>query len=161
MPAIIAALGGIRASVFACLFLITLGVLGIQATRWDHQYARWQRERLEASQAVVQAVTQQREMERRHVAEMAAIGVRYEQDKAAAETMELDMVNGLRTGAVRLRRAWTRCEQQLSQTSATSSKRYAPTADRAALAAALVRAGREADDQIRACQETMKIQLGD
>ena len=41
------------------------------------------------------------------------------------QAMELDVVNGLRTGAVRLRRAWTRCEQQLSQTSATSGKRYA------------------------------------
>ena len=156
MPAIVAALGGIRATIFACLFLITLGVLGIQTTRWDHQYARWQRERLEASQAVVQAVTRQREMERRHVAEMAAIGARYEQDKAAAEALEQDMVNGLRTGAVRLRRAWTRCEQQLSQTSATSGKRDAPTSDRAALAAALVRAGREADDQIRACQAVIR-----
>ena len=159
MPVIIAALGGIRSSIFSCLFVITLGVLGIQATRWDHQYARWQGERLEASQAVVQAVTRQREIERRHVADMAAIGARYEQHKAAAEAVELDMVNGLRTGAVRLRRAWTRCEQQLSQTSATSSKRYAPTADRAALAAALVRAGREADDQVRACQAVVHRQL--
>ena len=161
MSAFIELLGGVRASVFACLFLITLGVLGIQATRWDHQYARWQRERLEASQAVVQEVTRQREMERRHVVEMAEIGARYEQHKAAAEALELDVVNGLRTGAVRLRRAWTRCEQQLSQTSATSGKRHAPASDRAALAAALVRAGREADDQIRACQAAVMIRVRD
>ena len=100
-------------------------------------------------------------MERRHVAEMAAIGVRCEQDKAATQALELDMVNGLRTGAVRLRRAWTRCEQQLSQTSTTPGKRDAPTPDRAALAAALVRAGREADDQIRACQVAVRIRAID
>ena len=61
MSTLITALGGIRASVFACLFLITLGVLGIQTAHWDHQYARWQRKRLEASQAVAQAVPSNRE----------------------------------------------------------------------------------------------------
>ena len=156
MQAIITMLGGVRASIFACLFLITLGVLGIQTARWDHRYTRWQRERLEASQSLAQAVTQQREMERRHVVEMAEIGARYEQDKAAAEALELDVVNGLRTGAVRLRRSWTRCERQLSQTSTTPGKRHAPTPDRATLTAALVRAGRDADDQIRACQATVR-----
>ena len=156
MSTLITALGGIRASVFACLFLITLGVLGIQTARWDHRYAIWQRERLEASQAVAQAATQQREMERRHVVEMAEIGARYEQDKAAAEAVELDVVNGLRHGTVRLRRAWTRCQQQLSKTSAPTGGRDASTADRAALAAAVIRAGRDADDQIKACQVVIK-----
>ena len=152
MPAIIAVLGGARASIFACLFVVTLSVLGIQTARWDHQQRVWLREKLAASQAVAQAVTRQREMERRHAVEMAAIGERYEQDKAGAEAVERDVVNGLRTGTVRLRRSWTRCQQQLSQPSAPTGERDAPTADRTALAAAVIRTGRDADDQIKACQ---------
>ena len=119
---------------------------------WDQQQRAWLREKLAASQAVEQAVTRQREMERRHAVEMAAIGERYEQDKAAAQSLELDVLNGLRTGTVRLRQAWTRCQQQLSQTSATPSKRDASPSDRATLAAAVIRAGRDADNQIKACQ---------
>ena len=161
MPAIIAVLGGARASIFACLFLITLGVLGIQTARWDHQQRAWLREKLAASQELVEAVTRQREMERRHAVEMAVIGERYEQDKAAAEAVELDVVNGLRHGTVRLRRAWTRCQQQLSQASAATSKRDAPSSDREALAAAVIRAGRDADDQIRACQAVIGAEVRD
>ena len=161
MSTLIATLGGIRASIFACLFVVTLSVLDIQTARWDHQQRAWLRERLVASQAVAQAVTQQREMERRHAIEMAAIGERYEQDKAAAEAVELDVVNGLRTGTVRLRRSWTRCQQQLSQASATPNKRDASPSDRATLAAAVIRAGRDADDQIKACQAVIGTHLED
>ena len=158
MPAIITVLGGVRATVFACLFLVSLGALGIQTARWDRHQRAWLREKLAASQELVEAVTRQREMERRHAIEMATIGERYEQDKAAAEAVERDVVNGLRTGTVRLRRSWTRCQQQLSQTSAATSKRDASPSDREALAAAVIRAGRDADDQIRACQAVIRIE---
>ena len=158
MSTLIATLGGIRASIFACLFVVTLSVLGIQTARWDHQQRVWLREKLAASQELVEAVTRQQEMERRHAVEIAAIGERYEQDKVAAEAVELDVLNGLRTGTVRLRRAWTRCQQQLSQTSAATSERHASPSDRAALAAAVIRAGRDADDQIRACQAVIGAQ---
>ena len=143
MSAIIAVLGGVRASLFACLLLVTLGVLSVQTARWDHQQRAWLREKLAASQALVRLITRQREMERRHAVEMAAIGERYEQDKAASHALELDVVNSLRHGAVRLRRAWTQCQQQLSQGSAATGQRHAPAPDRAALAGAIIRAGRD------------------
>ena len=161
MSTLIAMLGGIRASVFASLFFITLSVLSIQTTRWERQQRAWLREKLAASQELVEAVTRQREMERRHAVEMAAIGERYEQDKAGAEAVERDVVNGLRTGTVRLRRSWTRCQQQLSQPSAPTGERDAPTADRTALAAAVIRAGRDADDQIKACQAVIGAEVRD
>ena len=161
MPAIITLLGGIRATVFACLFLAAIAVLGVQSARWEHRNAVCLAQKLATSRAATQAIAQQREIEQRHAAAFAAIGEQHERDRAAAQAVEADVVNGLRHGTVRLHEAWCRCEQLLSQASTAPSERDASTGDRAALAAAVIRAGREADDRIRACQEVIRVQISD
>ena len=152
MPAIITVLGGTRATLFLSVFLITLSALVVQTVRCNQQRTIWLGEKLAASQALAQAIAKQREIERNHAIAIAAIGEHYEHDKAAAAVLETMLQTNLRNGVVRLRRPWRDCDQQLSPSRAPAAKRDASTPDRAALAGALVRAGRDADDQIKACQ---------
>ena len=152
MPGIITVLGGTRVTLFLSVFFITLSALLVQTMRFNQQRTLWLGEKIAASQALAQAIAKQREIERQHVIAIAAIGEHYEHDKAEAAVLEAILQTNLRNGAVRLRQPWRDCNQQLSQSRPPTGQRDASTPDRAALAGALVRAGRDADDQIKACQ---------
>ena len=84
---------------------------------------------------------------------LATIGDKHEQDRQAAEAVPDAVVADLRAGNLRLRKEWAGCEtQRLSDAAAGARERDALAASRDALAGDLVRVGRDADDQLRACQ---------
>ena len=159
MQCLISVLGGVRSTVFASLFVITLSVLGRQIIQYNHQHIACLREKQLASQAIAHALVEQRALEQRDALQMAAIGEQYEQIKAAANDVEAKLLNRVHSGALQLRRIWSDCGP-LPQTRASPAERDAASADRAALAAAVIRAGRDADDQIKACQAVIKAQHG-
>ena len=93
------------------------------------------------------------ETERIRAAELAVIGDQLEKDRTDAETVPAAVVADLRAGALRLRREWQGCEtRRLSEATASTIERDEATASRDAAAGAVVRVGRDADDQLRACQ---------
>lgn len=84
---------------------------------------------------------------------LATIGEKHEQDRQTAEAVPDAVVADLRAGNLRLRKEWAGCEtQRLSDAAASAIERDALAASRDALAGDLVRVGRDADDQLRACQ---------
>ena len=88
---------------------------------------------------------------------LATIGEKHEQDRQAAEAVPDAVVADLRAGNLRLRREWAGCEtQRLSDAAAGARERDALAASRDALAGEVVRIGRDADDQLAACQAVVK-----
>lgn len=88
---------------------------------------------------------------------LADIGRQYEQDKLAAKAAADAIVGDLRAGNLRLRREWQGCEaRRMSDAAAGAIERDALAASRDALAGDLVRVGRDADDQLRACQAVVQ-----
>lgn len=103
--------------------------------------------------AAVEQVQGARAVEHRQADTMAVIGAKHEEDRAAAPAVADSVVADLRTGDLRLRDGWANCEtQRLSDAAAAAIERDAATERRAEFAGAIVRAGRDADDQLRACQ---------
>lgn len=88
---------------------------------------------------------------------LSAIGEKHEQDRQAADAVPAAVVDDLRAGNLRLRREWAGCEtQRLSDAAAGARERDALAASRDALAGEVVRIGRDADDQLRACQAVVQ-----
>lgn len=88
---------------------------------------------------------------------LATIGEKHEQDRQAAEAVPDAVVADLRAGNLRLRREWQGCEaRRMSDAAAGAIERDALAASRDALAGDLVRVGRDADDQLRACQAVVQ-----
>ena len=109
----------------------------------------------EATQAmaVVDQVNATRAVEHSQANSMADIGVTHEEDREAAATVPDAVVADLRADRLRLRDGWASCEtQRLSETVTSTSERDAAAQRREEFAGAVVRAGRDADDQLRACQ---------
>lgn len=90
---------------------------------------------------------------------LADIGSKHEQDRRDAEGVPDAVVADLRAGNLRLRREWAGCEtRRLSDAAAAARERDALAASRDALAGAVVRVGRDADDQLAACQAVVIAQ---
>lgn len=109
----------------------------------------------EAKQAntIVAQVNDARATEHHQANTMASIGALHEQDRAAGPAVAEAVVAELRAGSLRLRNGWAGCEtQRLSDAAAATAERDAATERRAEFAGAVVRAGRDADDQLKACQ---------
>jgi len=88
---------------------------------------------------------------------LAAIGETHEQARAAAPAVADAVVADLRAGNLRLRDGWASCEtQRLSDASTAARERDAAAERRAEFAGAVVRAGRDADDQLAACQAVIR-----
>lgn len=84
---------------------------------------------------------------------LASIGEKHEQDRETAKAIPDAVVADLRTGALKLRDGWASCEtQRLTEASAGAAERDAAAERRDEFAGAVVRVGRDADDQLRACQ---------
>lgn len=88
---------------------------------------------------------------------MADIGAKHEEDRRAAEAVPDAVVADLRADRLRLRREWAGCEtQRLSDAAAGTLERDALAARRDTLAGEIVRIGRDADDQLSACQAVVR-----
>lgn len=122
----------------------------------------WRGDRAEGAEARQQAgvnavlvdqVNDTRAIEHSQANSMADIGAKHEEDRAAAATVPDAVVADLRADRLRLRDGWASCEtQRLSKAIASTSERDAAAQRREEFAGAVVRAGRDADDQLRACQ---------
>lgn len=106
-----------------------------------------------AARATVQAHVDVRHAERIQAESMAKIGEEHEQDRREAEAVPDAVVAELRAGTLRLRNDLATCHTaRLSEAAASASQRDENAQLRAEIAGDLVRVGRDADDQIRACQ---------
>lgn len=101
----------------------------------------------------VEAVQGARALEQNKGQELAKIGAKHEEDREAAAAVPATVVAGVRSGELRLRDGWASCEtQRLSDATAAAAERDEAAQRRAEFAGAVVRVGRDADDQLRACQ---------
>ena len=132
------------ALLIACLFLKD------RATRANVR-ADAESARAEASEAELQAVRKARDQEREAAKRANAIAAKYEQDKIDAEAAAKRTADDLRAGNLRLRRLWEGCQaERVPDANGTSGQPDASADDRAESAGRIVRAAREADDQISA-----------
>jgi hypothetical protein len=93
--------------------------------------------------------------------ELAKIGAKHEEDREAAEAVPAAVVAGLRDGNLQLRRQWAACEtNHVSESAAGAAERDALAELRAKDQGDLVRIGRDADDQVRACQVIVRADRG-
>jgi hypothetical protein len=110
-------------------------------------------QRANVAEAVVDQVNEARAIEHSQADTMATIGAKHEDDRAAAPAVADAVVADLRSGALRLRHDLAACHTDLlSQTAAGTLERDAATQRREEFASRVVRIGRDADDQLRACQ---------
>lgn len=88
---------------------------------------------------------------------LATIGAKHEEDRAAAPAVADAVVAGLRDGTLRLRNDLAACHtDRLSQAAASAGQRDAAPDLGVTLAGPAVRIGRDADDQLRACQAVVR-----
>lgn len=116
-----------------------------------------------AAQRVAELTTKASEAARRaeqtQAVAFASIAQQNEQDKIDAKAYSDRVIADLHTGALRLRDRWA--TQSLSQQAGVAASTSAPDAvadDRAASAGRIVRAARDADDQIRGLQEVLRVE---
>lgn len=115
------------------------------------------RKEVAESRAETAAHVAARTAEHEQADKLAAIGAKHEEDRAAAPSVADALVADLRAGNVRLRKEWAGCEtQRLSEASAAAVERDALAQRREQLAGAVVRVGRDADDQLAACQAVIR-----
>lgn len=111
--------------------------------------------------AVVDQVNQTRAVEHSQAESMATIGAKHEEDRAAAPAVADAVVANLRSGALRLRNDLATCHtDRLSHAAASASQRDAAPDLGVTLAGPAVRIGRDADDQLRACQAVVAADRG-
>ncbi|MNM21166.1 Bacteriophage lysis protein [compost metagenome] len=105
----------------------------------------------------VQAEQDARALEQIKGQELAKIGAKHEEDREAAEAVPAAVVADLRAGNLQLRRQWAACEtNRVSESAAGIAERDALAELRAKDQGDLVRIGRDADDQVRACQAIVR-----
>ncbi|UXA66023.1 hypothetical protein [Xanthomonas prunicola] len=92
---------------------------------------------------------------------LSSIGEKHEQDRETAQAVPDAVVAELRSGALKLRDGWASCEtQRLTEASAGAAERDAAAERRDEFAGSVVRVGRDADDQLRACQAVVAADRG-
>ncbi len=123
------------------------------AWRGDRAEGVEARQQASASAAVVEQVSQTRATEHTQAAAVAAIGAKHEEDRAAAQAVPDAVVAELRAGTVRLRHDLATCHtDRLSEAAAGAGQRDAPADLGVTIAGPAIGIGRDADDQLRACQ---------
>lgn len=121
-----------------------------RADRADGAQASAERDTAQAQVAAEQGA---RTTEHAAAADLAAIGTQHEEDRVDAETVPAAVAADLRAGNLRLRNDLATCHTaRLSGAVAGAVERDATAQLREEVAGALVRIGRDADDQLRACQ---------
>ncbi|MFG6111139.1 lysis system i-spanin subunit Rz [Stenotrophomonas nematodicola] len=105
------------------------------------------------STAQVRQVNQTRATEHTQADKLAAIGMKHEEDRTAAQAVPDAVVAELRAGTVRLRHDLATCHtDRLSEAAAGAGERDAPADLGITIAGPAIGIGRDADDQLRACQ---------
>ena len=148
-----------RAQILAAVWLLSLlAAFGAGWTRkGDRAEVREVRTELKQSKAETKAEQAARAVEHNQANNLAEIGAKHEEERAAAPAVADAVVADLRAGNLRLRREWAGCETKLlSQAAAGAVERDALAKLREEAAGAAVRIGREADDQLRACQAVVR-----
>lgn len=148
-----------RTAIAVVVFILwSAGMFGAGwAWRGDRAEGAEAHQQASASAAQVDQGNETRATEHRQAADVAAIGAKHEEDRIAAPAVADAVVADVRAGDLRLRDGWASCEtQRLSEAAATARERDAGTERRADFAGAVVRAGRDADDQLAACQAVVR-----
>lgn len=123
------------------------------AWRGDRAEGAEARQQASTSTTVVEQVNQTRAAEHTQADKLATIGAKHEEDRAAAETVPAAVVAELRAGTVRLRHDLATCHTgRLSEAAAGAAQRDAPADLGVTVAGPAIGIGRDADDQLRACQ---------
>ena len=123
------------------------------AWRGDRAEGREADQRTAGAEAVAAQVNQTRATEQTKALQLAAIGAKHEEDRTAAATVPAAVVADLRAGRLQLRDDLATCNTaRLSEAVAGAVERDAHAQLRAEVAGDLVQIGRDADDQVRACQ---------
>lgn len=146
-----------RAHILAGIGLVLAGCL--LGREWRDRSADLAESRNQSEQylGMVKAEQQARATEHQQADTLATIGAKHEEDREAAEAVPAAVVADLRAGNVRLRQEWAGCETRLlSQAVASTVERDALAASREEAAGRIVRIGRDADDQLAACQAVIK-----
>lgn len=130
----------------------------------------WRGDRAEGSEALSQVATgkqalqveqQARAVEHNQAEDLAAIGAKHEEDRTAAQAVPATVVADLRDGRLQLRDDLATCSTSLlSQAVAGAVERDQAAQLRAEVAGALVQVGRDADNQVRSCQEVIEVDRG-
>lgn len=158
MAAVVAFLGGIRATVFAGLCLLLAIAVGVQtvrlgsAQRGEHEA----NQRLEAySTAVIEATKKAKAAADRALVAYQDLSVKaessYQAGRDSADLHQATLVADLRAGNVRLRQLWAGCVQSAPASEAAQgvAGRSDGQADlRAESAGRIVRQGADADNQV-------------
>lgn len=145
-----------RAHILAGLALFLLGFL--LGREWRDRSADLAEAKVElaAVKDSLTVVQDARQAESEQGQALAEIGADHEQDRQAAEAVPAAVVADLRNGNLRLREHWAACETRaLSEAAAGAVERDEAARLREQGAADLVRIGRDADDQVRACQRVI------
>jgi len=139
--------------VLLALVLTALAFAAGWTWRGDRAEGAEANQRAAGAEAVVDQVNQTRATEHAQADTMATIGANHEEDRAAAEAVPDAVVADLRAGNLRLRGDLATCHTaSLSQAVARTAERDEATQRREEFAGRVVRIGRDADDQLRACQ---------
>lgn len=123
------------------------------AWRGDRSEGVAAQQRAAGAEAVADQVNKTRATEQSKALQLADIGAKHEEDRTAAKAVPAAVVAGLRSGNLRLRDDLATCHTaRLSEATAGAVERDAHAELRAEVAGAVVQIGRDADDQLRACQ---------
>jgi len=150
-----------RLHILAGLALFLAGFL--LGREWRDRSADLAESRQQVTQLTtqVEAVQDARQAEHSQGQAMAGIGATHEQDRQAAEAVPAAVVDDLRAGALRLRQHWAECETRALSEAAAGAVELDETARlREEAAGRIVRIGRDADDQVRACQAVIEQYAG-
>lgn len=142
----------------AALVLWSGAMVGVGwAWRSDRAEGREAAQRAAGAEAVAAQVNQTRATEHAQAETLATIGAKHEEDRTAAATVPAAVVADLRTGRLQLRDDLATCNTaRLSEAVAGAVERDAHAQLRAEVAGDLVQIGRDADDQVRACQAVIE-----
>lgn len=131
------------------------------AWRGDRADGREADQRAAGAEAVTAQVNRTRATEHQQAEDLATIGAKHEEDRTAAQAVPAAVVADLRDGRLQLRDDLATCSTNLlSQAVAGAVERDQAAQLRAEVAGALVQVGRDADDQVRACQAVIEVDRG-
>jgi hypothetical protein len=147
------------------LLLLVAALIGLLVVTYalGHGYGaagvqkRWDAERAARLDEYSRAVDEARAVERDAQAEMNRIGDDHEDDRRNAARVADDVAADLRAGNLRLRQELSACAtDRVSGAAIAAAERDAHTRLRDQIAGAIVRAGRDADNHVRAAQSVIQ-----
>jgi hypothetical protein len=150
----------------AALLLSVLGWVAHSAYTWaytnGYNAANVRAEKVigQFAQAEADAQAKARAAEAKSAGENARIADAYEKGKQDAEAAGKRVADDLRAGNLKLRNRWQGCQatDRVSDAATRAAESDAEAADRAESAGRIVRAAREADEQIKGLQDILRAE---